>query len=71
MSDIPASVVDNFKLITGIGEEQARFFLEAAGGNFEAALGMFYGEERERGGRKQSKGSLLFRHLTLAPCNRL
>lgn len=41
--DIPRSVVENFCALTGIDEQQARFFLEASNGDFDAALQMFQG----------------------------
>ena len=34
---------------TGAGPDQAQFFLEACGGNYERALSMFYGEQLPAG----------------------
>lgn len=40
---------------TGAGPDQAQFFLEASGGNYERALAMAYGETQRTRGQQQQR----------------
>jgi hypothetical protein len=42
--DVDDQELARFMEATGAGPDQAQFFLEACGGNYERALSMFYGE---------------------------
>jgi hypothetical protein len=44
MDSPSSSTVGRFVSLTGCSDDQAEFFLEAANGNFDQALEMYYGE---------------------------
>eukprot|EP01023_Acetabularia_acetabulum_P030109 TRINITY_DN2835_c0_g1_i2.p1 TRINITY_DN2835_c0_g1~~TRINITY_DN2835_c0_g1_i2.p1 ORF type:complete len:804 (-),score=139.45 TRINITY_DN2835_c0_g1_i2:256-2667(-) len=63
-SEIGEDLVQQFVQITGCEREQARFYLEAAGGNIQAALSVFQEQQLEHneggGHSNQAPGSSLF-----------
>lgn len=56
--NVDDDAIDNFMGVTGVDRNTAKFFLEACGSNFEAALAMFHGTFGT-GGRTHGPGSCI------------